>query len=133
MKTPPCLLSLLLVACEPAKASTSASAEVRCELLTLDASDDPAVAFFRASNGTGSSVFYSGYSDGGPLYQCEVFEAGVWQSSPLGWCGTGLEEHVLEPGDSLDFTAMVPTDGRRYRFSFGDPPVLTPPVSATPK
>jgi len=97
MKILPGLLSLLLVACvRAAETSAGLSTDVRCELLALDLSTDTAIASFRASNGTGSSVSYRGYSEGGPLYQCEVLDAGVWQASPLGWCGTGLEEHVLD-------------------------------------
>lgn len=129
-----CLLCLLPMACARETRTNTGPGQILCELLALDlTTDTDAMASFRASNGTGSSVSYRGYSEEGPLYQCEVLEAGVWQASPLGWCGTGLEEHALEPGESVDFSAVVPRDGRSYRFRFGDPPVLTPPISAAPR
>ena len=129
------LVPLLLVACARTTVrSANFASEVRCELLALDASTaEEATASFRASNGTRMPVSYSGYSAGEPLYQREILEGGVWQPSPLGWCGTGLTEHTLDPGQSLDFSTSVPRDGRSYRFSFGDPFVLTPPISAAPR
>lgn len=128
------LLGLLPVACARETRTNTAPGQVLCELIALDLSTDTdAMASFRASNGTDAPVSYRGYSEEGPLYQCEVLEAGVWQANPLGWCGTGLEKHALEPGERMDFSAVVPRDGRSYRFRFGAPPVLTPPISATPK
>lgn len=76
------------------------------------------------------TVAYRGHAENGPQYACEVREGEPWRASPLGWCGTGVETHALEPGEPLEFDAVVPCDGRRYRFSVGEPPVWTPEVSA---
>jgi hypothetical protein len=32
----------------------------------------------------------------------------------------------------MEFAAVVPRDGRRYRFELGEPAVVTPEVSASP-
>jgi len=129
----PLLLFLLLAACAPATATPDPPVEVRCELLGLDTTDEFAVASFRITNGSSAPFAYHGYEGGVPLYALEVLENGAWQESPIGWCGTGATEHVLEPGATADFQASVPADGRTYRFRFGEPPVVTPSVSAPPK
>ena len=139
MKLLPCLLIVLLAACAQPVASFEATpgpapASIRCELLGLELSDDEsATASFRVTNESGTTLAYTGYAPDGPLYGREVLEADVWQESFMGWCGTGASEYELAPGKSITFTAFVPRDGKRYRFRIGEPPVVTPPVSAAPK
>lgn len=129
-----CLSMFLSTACTRGVGSEGGTRlDVHCELLALEpTTDDQATASFRATN-QGDAVFrYPGYTPDGPLYRCEVLESGAWQPSPLGWCGTGLAEQVLEPGQSVEFNTLVPRDGRSYRFELGEPPVRTPEVSSAP-
>ena len=133
------LLLPLLAACArtvPVQSSDPGSVpapptEVDCELISLENEDaDTARATFRVTNHTSSAIVFHGYSAADPLYQQEVLVDGTWESSMLGWCGTGASEHTLEPGASLELRVFVLRDDRSYRFRFGRPGVVTPPVSA---
>jgi hypothetical protein len=128
-----CLALLLPGACARDARPRGTLPSVRCELVRLEPTTDThATATFRATNEGPAAFHYLGHSPDGPIYQCEVLEGGAWQSSPLGWCGTGLGEQKLAPGVSMEFATIVPRDGRRYRFELGEPAVRTPEVSAAP-
>jgi hypothetical protein len=138
MKTLPSRACLALLACLSSCTRAAVSGggtrfDVRCELVTLEATTEAhATARFRATNLGDVAFSYSGHSPEGPLYACEVLEGGVWQPSPLGWCGTGLSEHALRPGASIEFDTIVPCNGKSYRFALGEPRLLTPDVSCAP-
>jgi hypothetical protein len=55
------------------------------------------------ANGTHEGWSFQGYGAVLPLYSQEVRDDEGWKSGMLGWCGTGLDEHVLEPGSSVSF------------------------------
>ena len=104
--------------------------EVRCELVKLEGvHDGDAIASFRVVNGTSTPVSYTGFGKESPMYQAEVEDGGAWVAHPMGWCGTGSSTIALDPGASQVVDVIVPADGRQYRFSFGEPPVVTPAVS----
>ena len=105
-----------------------------CELISLEnESADGATATFRVINDTSSAIVFHGYSKSFPLFQQEILVDGAWQPRQLGWCGTGVSEHTLAAGASLELDFFVPRDGASYRFRFGTPEVVTPPVTAAPK
>jgi len=145
---PPTLLSILVLAlsapaCRPAPAVVApAGGEVRPEVLFERIDSEPAggvegepeeemaTATFRVTNQGEGAVTYQGYERAVPLYRTEVLEAGAWQAVPTGWCGTGLGEQRLEPGQSVEIQFAFARDGRQHRFSFGAPEVWTPTVLA---
>lgn len=55
------------------------------------------------ANGTNEGWSFQGYSEVLPLYSREVRGDEGWKPGMLGWCGTGLGEHVLDPGSSISF------------------------------
>jgi hypothetical protein len=42
-----------------------------------------------------------------PMYRVEVRQAGKWQTYPIGWCGTGIDDIALEPKTSATFAVWV--------------------------
>lgn len=109
------------------------AAEVVCDVLSVTPTADGfASAQFRATNRGQSAIAYRGFGPDSPLYSREVLDEGRWEKDPLGWCGTGLEDQVLHPGKSVVFEIGFDRDGRSYRFTFGDPLVVTPAVTSAP-
>ncbi|HAV61223.1 MAG TPA: hypothetical protein DCY13_02520 [Verrucomicrobiales bacterium] len=68
------------------------------------------------------AITYYGYARELPLYQ--TLKPGLlgWERKAGGWwCGTGVHEHTLAPGEGIDFGATVPTGERcKIRFSYSD-------------
>ncbi len=137
-------LLFFLAACSHGAPRPRVESDVRCILLRLATRSDlypnagiPAaaggewVARFQVVNGGLTPIVYPGYGRDSPTYDAEVLRDGTWQ--PLrgcGWCGTGLHPESLAAGGAAEFDVPVPADGDTYRFHFGEPPVVTPPVSA---
>jgi hypothetical protein len=143
-----CLSALLLTGCSPTSTSVGSAQppagetpiddparatakDIACELVSVaPTSDWYATARFRATNRGSAAFAYHGFAPESPIYSVEVLVDGTWQEHPLGWCGTGLEEQVLEPGKSVEFDVNLERDGRSYRFSFGTLAVVTPAASS---
>lgn len=82
---------------------------------------------FTLANTTGRPVRYLGYSVDNPWYSVQQLVDGQWVDHILGWCGTGLDERELGPGESVEFSAYIPETGVKTRvgvtFHFkGDKP-----------
>jgi hypothetical protein len=137
MKTLPSRVCQALLACLASCTRTAVTGgtrfDVRCELVTLEATTDShATARFRARNLGDVAFSYSGFTPDGPMYSCEVLEDGVWHPIPMGWCGTGLKEQTLEPEASVEFDTIVPRNGKSHRFALGEPRLVTPDVLSEP-
>ena len=134
MRSLPVLVLLALAACSPAPAPDIVAPDrpapqVRIEQVAVETQDpDWVTVTFRVTNETDRPVTYQGYGPSSPLYLTETLQAGSWQSDPIGWCGTGLEEQHLAPGASVELPVGVKRDGQSHRFSFGELGV-TPPVT----
>ena len=46
-----------------------------------------------------------------PLYRMEIRRNGKWQPHGIGWCGTGVGDVALPPGEPQRFDVPVPADG----------------------
>jgi len=107
--------------------------DVLCELVSLEPSaKDMTTARFRATNRGKAVISYGAYSPETPLYRREQLVDGTWEEVFVGWCGTGLHEYELAPGHSVEFEIGIERDGRTFRFTFGNPSIVTPPVSSKP-
>jgi hypothetical protein len=59
--------------------------------------------YMRLVNPTDKPLLFSGYSEQSPLYRIQVLVQGkLWMEhqTSRGWCGTGLRECVIPPGQS---------------------------------
>jgi len=138
MRTLPLLASLALLLAPScgrsipvAPSSGAPEGGIRCELIGVEkVTDADWSASFRVENGSPRAFRFQGFGMDSPLFEQEVLEDGEWKPVPVGWCGTGLSEQVLRPGSRMQFTAPVPGDGKSYRFRFGEPALVTPPVAA---
>ena len=130
------LLLVLAAACTRPPPRPREESDVRCTLTRLAPVTDPGapestwVARFRIVNGGPTAVEYRGWAPESPIFEQEVQRGGTWERVPLGWCGTGLVQQRLDPGQSLELEFAVPADGNLHRFRFGDPAVVTEPVRA---
>jgi hypothetical protein len=43
-----------------------------------------------------------------PIYRIELKQAGKWQTHPIGWCGTGMDDLEFAPKTSATFGVWVP-------------------------
>jgi len=131
------LLSSVATACTRTEAASSeagkSAAGARVEVVSKKRGE-PAEGMifvrFRVENGGASGIGYRGWSDDSPTYTLEVQEDGAWSNYQIGWCGTGLLDFSLKPGAEMAFDVPLPADRKTYRATFGDPPVVTPPVVA---
>ena len=106
---------------------------VRVEVVSkkrMDSLDGEVFARIRVRNETAKAIRYQGWSEDLPAFTVEVQEGGAWAPHQIGWCGTGLLDFELRPGAEMAFDLKLPDDERTYRATFGDPPVVTPPVVA---
>jgi hypothetical protein len=109
------------------------ASDVLCELVSVETSADGlATATFRAMNRGQSAIEFRGFAADSPMYVREKLVDGRWEKDPLGWCGTGLQDLSLRPGQSMAFQTSFERDGQTYRFTFGEPAIVTPPVSSKP-
>lgn len=139
---PSILLCALSTACTRTDAASSASekaqtppatAGVKVEVVSkkrMQSLDGEIFVRFRVVNGSAGAIAYPGFAEYSPTFSLELQEGGAWSSYAIGWCGTGLIDFTLRPGAEMSFDVGLPADGKTYRASFGDPPVVTPPVVA---
>jgi hypothetical protein len=139
---PPILLVALASACSRTRASApepgppdppGAPLGVRVEVQSkerMEGADGQVAVRFRVVNGSSREIAYPGFSEDSPTYSLEFQEGDAWSPYFVGWCGTGLSSFTLAPGAEMSFQVGLPGDGKTYRASFGEPPVVTPPVVA---
>jgi len=129
------LLCALATACTRTEASSTVppSPGVKVEVVSkkpMESADGEIFVRFRVANGGQDGIAYRGWAEYSPAYQVEVQQDDAWVAYQVGWCGTGLADFTLQPGAEMAFDVGLPADGKTYRASFGDPPVVTPPVVA---
>ena len=64
-------------------------------------------AVVRLTNAGTRSITYTGYATNMPWYSYRFHMAGSTTNFCPFFCGTGLEDYVLEPGNSVDFKVDV--------------------------
>ena len=78
------------------------------------------VAVFRIVNDSDDPYTYVGYGPSSPLYSYRVPTASGWQSSSLGWCGTGAGAHTISPHTTTDFqVSLSPSSPLATPFAVG--------------
>ena len=55
-------------------------------------------------NDSKEPMSYQGYFSDDPEYFTSEFVDGAWEPRPELWCGTGMEGHLLKPGDEVTFS-----------------------------
>ena len=68
------------------------------------------------TNGSGVAIHYQGYAADSPIFSRESWHGASWAAEPVGWCGTGLAQQSLEPGEQVSFTAHPPAESVRWRL-----------------
>ena len=136
MRSVVALFGMILAACsrsgQPSTPPVASAGAVRCTLISLHGPGGPEAesASFLVENGTAFPVTYRAYAKGQPLYEIEDLEGGVWTPTPpLVLCGTRIERFTLAPGETVTLNVGLPADGKQHRYKFGEPLVVTPPVS----
>lgn len=86
----------------------------------------------RLANASTAALEYRGYDVASPMYRCEVMIDGEWVGDGGGWCGTGLDERRLPPGQAIEFTwhAMDEVAPRPRRIEVAG--VRSAPISPPP-
>ncbi len=108
----PCILFALPLACSvpPPDVVDSTPAPVVAEFPTLEKVGDSEV---RLSNRSATTWAFHGYGPASPIYRTQALVDGEWTRFSVGWCGTGLEQQELAPGESLTFSFFRPEDDDR--------------------
>ena len=74
-------------------------------------------AEFRFVNGGTESLYYRGYSNDDHCSYRIKHQRTVARYNPC-WCGTGLAERVLEPGDTATYRADITSASGRIQVGF---------------
>ncbi len=95
------------------------------------------------SNDSDETIAYEGYFSDEPQYFTSEFVDGAWLPRTNLWCGTGMEGHLLKPGEEVTFSFQLHLKKRQifviFRGSSGASslakvwdPTIEPTSSAEP-
>ena len=90
---------------------------VRIEFRGIQVTNHGSYAEFRFVNGGTDSLYYPGYSKNDHCSYKIKHKGTVAQNNPC-WCGTGLAERVLEPGESATYKADITRESGRIQVGF---------------
>jgi hypothetical protein len=80
--------------------------------------DEANVAVFRMTNRSTRPLFYTGYGAQHPIWQRALRRGGQWgQEGRILFCGTGLEQQRLDPGQSREFDVRIEPGTESMRVS----------------
>jgi hypothetical protein len=99
---------------------------------------------FTISNDSDETIAYEGYFSDEPQYFTSDFVDGAWLPRTNLWCGTGMEGHLLKPGEEVTFSFQLHQKNSQifviFRGSAGASslvkvwdPTIGPTSSAEPK
>jgi hypothetical protein len=99
----------------PAVSKTGSHVEV--EFLRFTSSEPDTFAEFQVSNGSSEAAYYWGY--GKDSHCSDLIRHGRQvELASYCWCGTGLEEQLLNPGETAKFAVRIPDTKEAFEVGF---------------
>ena len=90
---------------------------VEVEFLRFTNSERETYAEFQVSNGSSEAAYYWGY--GRDSHCSDLVRHGrKVELASFCWCGTGLEEQLLRPGETAKFAVRVPDTKEAFEVGF---------------
>ena len=90
---------------------------VEVEFLRFTKSEHDTYAEFQVSNGGSEAAYYWGYGKDSHCSELIMHGRKVELAS-FCWCGTGLEEQLLKPGETATFDVRVPDTKEAFEVGF---------------
>jgi hypothetical protein len=90
---------------------------VRIEFREIEVTNCGSFAEFRFVNSGTESLYYPGYSKDDHCSYKIKHKGTVAQNNPC-WCGTGLAERVLEPGETATYKVDIRRESGRIQVGF---------------
>jgi hypothetical protein len=96
---------------------TPSGGGVHIKFLRIEKTDRGSCAEFRVMNGGSDALRYSGYSkDDHCSYM--IRRGDKVEQKTVCWCGNGLEEHMLSPGESATYKVPVTHESGEFEVGF---------------
>ncbi len=89
---------------------------IRLDYLGLEWAEGGFVPSFSLVNDSIEAIQYFGYAQSNPLFSAEALTDTGWTNLMWGWCGTGAEFYPLEPGSSIQFLGITPSNSCTWRL-----------------
>ena len=104
------LLFIVFLACEK-----DLSPLVNDEFIYFTGQTNNGLYEFRITNISDDTLLYWGYDENFPIYQYSILKNNEWEEIGPGWCGTGLNQYVLNSGDSFLINIVPPDNENPWR------------------
>ena len=88
----------------------------------------------RLINAADTPISFDGYGEAHPWYQIQTWTDGEWKNHGVGWfCGTGLRQCVIRPGESSVISVNIDTKRIRFPIRIGVTYTLENGTEPTPR